>query len=80
MIQLMVILSQLILPHVSARTGIVCTVLRPVWEFAVHSGCTVKSVLALVWLSPTPMMAILEMPAGEAPMEVKLQWIRVPGV
>ena len=61
----------------SAGIGII-----PVWEFAVHSGCTVKSVLALVWLSPTPTMVISEMPTGESqgPMEAQLQWIRVPGV
>jgi hypothetical protein len=47
------------------------TALRPIWEFAVHFECTVKSVLTLVWLSPTPTMAISDMPTGESqgPME-----------
>ena len=39
---------------------------RPFWEFAVHSGCTVKPVLTLVWLSPTPTKAISDMPTGES--------------
>jgi hypothetical protein len=43
------------------------TALRSFWEFAVHSGCTVKSVLGLAWLSPTPTMAISEMPTVESP-------------
>jgi hypothetical protein len=38
----------------------------PPWELAVHSGCMVKSVLALVRSSPTPTMAISEMPTGES--------------
>jgi hypothetical protein len=58
------------------------TALRPFGEFAVHFGCTVKSVLALVWLSPTPTMALSEMPTGElqGPMESLIAVDQVPGV
>jgi hypothetical protein len=42
----------------------VSTALRPVWEFAVHFGCTVKSALAPVWFSPTPTTAISEVSTG----------------
>ena len=43
---------------------------------------TVKSVLALVWLSPTPTMALSEMPTGElqGPMESLIAVDQVPGV
>jgi hypothetical protein len=45
----------------SARTGMIQP-FAPFWEFAVHFGCTVRSVLALPWLTPTPTTAISEMP------------------
>jgi len=42
------------------------TALGPFWEFAVLSGRTVKSVLAIAWLSPIPTMALPEMPIDES--------------
>jgi hypothetical protein len=55
---------------VSAGTGVV-EPFALFGEFAVRSGCTVKSVSGLAWLSPAPTMAISEMPTGEPqrPME-----------
>jgi hypothetical protein len=60
------------------------TALRPLRDcFTILVG-TVKSVFVLLleWLSPTPKIAISEIPTDESlgPMEAQLQWIRVPGV